>query len=50
MASLQAHAVYLEALGDPGGEKTAGQLREWARQAGPALGVEAAVTFELRTP
>ncbi|MFA9430554.1 PIG-L deacetylase family protein [Egicoccus sp. AB-alg2] len=50
IASLRHHAVYLEELGDPGGRDTSAQLRSWARQAGEDVGVEAAVTFELRNP
>lgn len=50
IASLQAHAVYLEELGDPGGRETVRQLRSWAREAGEDAGVAAAVTFEMRTP
>jgi LmbE family N-acetylglucosaminyl deacetylase len=48
LASLHAHASYLEALGDVDGEDTAAFLRRNAVAAGKAFGVEHAVTFELR--
>jgi LmbE family N-acetylglucosaminyl deacetylase len=48
MESLRCHATYLAAL-DPGtpGQEPAAFLRDWAADAGPSLGVEHAVTFEV---
>jgi LmbE family N-acetylglucosaminyl deacetylase len=48
VASLQEHRVYLDGLA-PGtlGTDPDGFLRGMATEAGPSLGVEAAVTFEL---
>ena len=44
--SLECHRVYIEALGDPDFDP-ASFLRGGAEAAGPALGVDLAVTFEL---
>ena len=46
IASLECHRVYIEGLGDPDFDP-AGFLRGMAESAGPLLGVELAVGFEL---
>ena len=46
VASLECHRTYIDGLGDPTFSPDA-FLRGTAEQAGPALGVELAVTFEL---
>lgn len=48
IASLRAHALYLEGLGDADGEDTVAFLRRNAKAAGRRFGVEHAVEFELR--
>lgn len=48
VASLRAHAQYLEGIGDPGGEDTVAMLRRFAEQAGQQIGTRYAVGFELR--
>lgn len=45
VASLACHRLYLDHVG--GGTDF---VRDWAREAGPGLGVDAAVTFEVLTP
>lgn len=50
IASLRAHATYLDGLGDIDGQDTVAFLRRTARSAGEAFGVEHAVSFELRQP
>jgi LmbE family N-acetylglucosaminyl deacetylase len=45
MASLRAHATYLEALGDHG--ETEAQMRRGAAAVGELVGVDAAIAFEL---
>jgi LmbE family N-acetylglucosaminyl deacetylase len=46
VASLREHRVYLEGLGDAGGDPDA-MLRNWAAGAGAEVGVEYAATFEV---
>lgn len=46
-ASLRAHAAYLAALGDPGGDDTAGWLARSLAEVGAEVGVAAAVAVEL---
>lgn len=48
LASLRAHAAYLDGIGDHGGEQTAAMLRRAAEEAGAAIGTRYGVSFEVR--